>query len=273
MGTLFVWSDLGLSNYNAGFITYRTRNWKGLSLDANLTYAHSLDTQGYSQDEDVSGTNAFNPHYDYGTSMFDRKFVFNLLGMYQFPFGSGGHTVLDRIVQGWAVSPILSIYSGLPLKVQDGSSQEFGQGTASTGSAAILTVPDTFGNSVHSGVVGTTVATSGNAASGSSGLNLFANPLAVYNSFRPIMISQDTTSGGGGRLRGQARWNLDLNVMRKIKFTERFNTTFTAQFFNIFNHDMFNDPTVSLQAPTSFGVLSSQLNRPRIIQLGLHFDF
>jgi len=30
---------------------------------------------------------------------------------------------------------------------------------------------------------------------------------------------------------------------------------------------------VSLQAPQGFGVLSSQLNLPRIIQLGLHIDF
>jgi len=30
---------------------------------------------------------------------------------------------------------------------------------------------------------------------------------------------------------------------------------------------------VSLQSPQSFGVLSSQLNAPRIVQLGLHIDF
>ena len=30
---------------------------------------------------------------------------------------------------------------------------------------------------------------------------------------------------------------------------------------------------MSLQSPQSFGVLSSQLNVPRIIQLGLHLDF
>jgi hypothetical protein len=33
------------------------------------------------------------------------------------------------------------------------------------------------------------------------------------------------------------------------------------------------DPTVSLQAPQSFGVLGTQLNSPRIVQLGLHVDF
>jgi hypothetical protein len=54
-----------------------------------------------------------------------------------------------------------------------------------------------------------------------------------------------------------AHWHLDLNVASKIRFTERFSATFTAQFFNIFNHVMFVDPAVSLQAPTTFGVIGS----------------
>jgi hypothetical protein len=36
---------------------------------------------------------------------------------------------------------------------------------------------------------------------------------------------------------------------------------------------MFFDPALSLQAPTTFGVIGSQLNSPRIIELGLHLDF
>jgi hypothetical protein len=35
----------------------------------------------------------------------------------------------------------------------------------------------------------------------------------------------------------------------------------------------FADPSVSLQSPQAFGVLSTQLNSPRILQLGLHIDF
>jgi hypothetical protein len=68
-------------------------------------------------------------------------------------------------------------------------------------------------------------------------------------------------------------WNLDLSVARKFKLTERLSTRFTAQFFNICNHVMFVDPAVSLQSPTTFGVIGSQLNSPRAIALGLHLDF
>ncbi len=276
IGTMFYWASQGWSNYNAGFVSYRTRNFKGLTLDANFTYAHALDTRGLNQDFDTAASNSFDLSYDYGTSVFDRKFVFNLLGLYDLPFGRGRHGVVAQLIKGWSLAPILSIYSGLPLRVVTGSGKEFGQGGSTGVAGAILLAPNTFGNSVHAGVAGnpaTQVAVSGDAGRGGSGLNLFANPDAVFRAFRPTMISLDTTSGAGGQLRGMSRWNLDLTVSRKLQFSERWSATFNAQLFNAFNHVQFNDPSVSLQSPQSFGVLSSQLNSPRIVQLGLHIDF
>jgi hypothetical protein len=265
----FFYTNRGWSNYNSGFVTYRSRSWKGMSLDANFTWAHSLDASGYSQDQDTAGTNAFNLNYDYGTSLFDRKFVFNLLGSYQIPSARTGNKLVDQLTTGWALSPIFSAYSGLPMKVLDGSSQEFGQGI-STSAGAVPLVPVSPGNSIHSGISGSgSIATTDN---GGTGLNIFANPTAIYNSFRPVESSVDTTAQDGV-LRGMARWNLDLTLARKFKFTERVSASFQAMFLNAFNHVMFNDPSVSLQSPASFGVISTQLNNPRVIQLGLHLNF
>lgn len=272
MSTFFVYTNRGWSNYNGGFVSYRSRNWRGLTLDANFTYAHSLDASGLNQDQDTAGTNAYNLRYDYGTSVFDRKYVFNLLGVYQLPFGRGGNKVLDQLTSGWSIAPIFGAYSGLPLRVVNGSSQEFGQNVSSSAGAIPLVKVDPT-NNIHSNVAGSGgIGTSGNPAAGGTGLNLLGDPAAVYNSFRPIQISRDTTSQAGV-LRGMGHWNLDLSVARRFKFTERLSTTFTAQFFNIFDHVMFVDPAVSLQAPTTFGVIGSQLNSPRIVQLGLHVDF
>jgi hypothetical protein len=61
------------ANYNAGFISYRTRNFKGLTVDADLTVGHSLDTRGRNQDVDTAASFSYNLAYDYGTSAFDRK--------------------------------------------------------------------------------------------------------------------------------------------------------------------------------------------------------
>jgi hypothetical protein len=274
--TMFYWASQGWANYNAGFISYRTRSFRGLTLDANLTWAHSLDTRGLNQDFDTAASNSYDLHYDYGTSIFDRKFVFNLLSYYELPFGRNGHGALNYIVKGWSIAPIVNIASGLPLKVATGSGQEFGQGGSTNSAGAILMTKDNFGNSVHSGVSGDTatqVGINGDPARGGSGLSLFANPLGVFNSFRPAMVGVDTTSSGGGQLRGLPRWNVDLSLSRKFRFTERWSTTFSAQLFNLFNVVQFADPSVSLQSPQAFGVLSTQLNSPRIVQFGLHIDF
>jgi hypothetical protein len=274
--TFFYWASAGWANYNAGFISYRTRAFQGLTLDANLTWAHSLDTRGLNQDFDTAASNSYNLGYDYGTSIFDRKLVFNLLAYYELPFGKHGTGPLNYAIKGWSIAPIVNISSGLPLKVSTGSGQEFGQGGGSNSAGAILTAPDTFGNSVNPGVAGdpkTQVGVNGDPAKGGTGLNLFSNPAAVFSSFRPAMVGIDTTSSGGGQLRGLPRWNVDMALSRKFQFTERWSTTFSAQFFNLFNVVQFADPSVSLQSPQAFGVLSSQLNSPRIVQLGLHLDF
>ena len=274
--TFFYWASAGWDNYEGGFISYHTRSFAGLTIDANFTLAHSLDTGGQNQDVDSAAPFSYNLNYSYGTSVFDRKAVFNLLALYELPFGRHGHGPLNYAIKGWSVAPILNISSGLPLKVADGSGQEFGQGGGAMSAGAILTNRNNFGNSVHSGVAGdaqTQVGITGNPATGGTGLNLFANPLAVFNSFRPVMVGVDTTSGAGGQLRGLGQWNLDFALNRTFRFTERWSTTFSAQLFNAFNHVIFAPPSVSLQSPQGFGVLSSQLNSPRIIQLGLHIDF
>jgi hypothetical protein len=276
VSTMFYWASQGWANYNAGFVSYRTRNFHGLTLDANLTFAHSLDTRGLNQDFDTAASYSYDLHYDYGTSIFDRKVVLNLLSLYELPFGRHGHGPLNYVIKGWSIAPIVNIASGLPLKVASGSGQEFGQGGSSNSAGAILLTKDTFGNSVHSGVTGDTatqVGINGDPGRGGTGLNLFANPLSVFNSFRPAMVGVDTTSGGGGQLRGLRRWNVDLAISRKFVLTERWSTTFSGQLFNAFNVVQFADPSVSLQSPQSFGVLGTQLNSPRVVQFGLHIDF
>ena len=123
--------------------------------------------------------------------------------------------------------------------------------------------------------------TSGNPATRGTGLNLFADPAVVFNSLRPFLLSQDTRSARGS-IRGLGFWNLDTSLGKSTAITERVKMTFAADFFNIFNHPGFADPSLSLLSSTSFGVISSQLTGnasrgdfagPRRIQFGLRFDF
>ncbi|HVH72565.1 MAG TPA: carboxypeptidase-like regulatory domain-containing protein [Candidatus Dormibacteraeota bacterium] len=266
----FYWSSLAESNYHAAFVSYHVRAYRGLTLDANFTYGHSLDDVTVNQDSDQAFSNSYDPHYDYGTSLFDRKYVLTLLGVWEVPFHSQVPLV-KRVVGGWRVSPIVSIASGLPLRVLDGSGQEFGQSSFGFDSEAIRI--GSVGTSAGVNRVAPTSGCGSSASGKGSGLNTFANPQTVCNEFRSIQVSTDATSRGG-TLRGLSSWNLDLSLAKKIPLPgERTKLTFSAEFFNTFNHVNFLNPAVNLQSPQTFGVITTQANDPRQIQLGLRFDF
>lgn len=267
----FYWSSVARSNYNAGFVSYRVRAYHGLTLDANLSYGHSLDNTGVNQDTDRAFTNSYKPDYDYGTSVFDRKLVFTALGVWQVPLHSLTGWV-NRVVGGWQIAPIISISSGLPLRVLDGSGQEFGQTSLGEVSEAIRTGSGSTGGSRHNVTTTTGCGSSANPATGGTGLNIFADPGAVCGLFRPIQLSTDTTSRGG-TLRGLGAWNVDLSLVKNIQVTEKIKLTLSSEFFNVFNHVNFLDPAMSLQSPQTFGVLTTQANDPRQVQLGLRIDF
>jgi hypothetical protein len=74
-------------------------------------------------------------------------------------------------------------------------------------------------------------------------------------------------------------WNFDMRVGKSAAITERFKLDFSADFFNIFNHQNFANPSLSYATPASFGVISStfipanRTNAARWIELGLRLDF
>ena len=268
----------GRSNYHAFFASLQKRFSRGLTFTANYTWSHSLDQIGYNQSNLNSASNAYNLNYDYGPSIFDRRHTFNASYFWELPFGKGrmystSNRVLDTILGGWYSSGIFYAASGLPLTLVQGVCQEWGAGIFGNCSGVIPTKRGGLSPSVHGNVAGSNgVGTNGDPKAGGSGLNLFGNPDQVYNSFRYISVSRDTRDGRDA-LRGQNRWNFDLSVGKQFRFTERLNLRFSADLVNVFNHVMFNDPSTDFTDPASFGVLNSQYNQPRFIQLGLRIEF
>ncbi len=275
----------GFSNYQSLVVSLQKRFSQGLALNGNFTYGHSLGTLALNQAYTLNNVNnPWNLHTDYGPQFWDRKFTANILGTYQLPIGPGqrwlaGNKFLGRAIGGWQVSPILSIGSGLPLGIYTGSYQEFGNGNDGNGFTAIPLTNQKFSNSPNYGVKSDgTIGVNGDSANGGSGVNLFSNPTAVFNSFRPALVGVDGSSGGGGILRGQVRWNLDLALIKETKVTERVGVQIYAQMFNILNHMQWGDPGLNLQDPNNFGVLGGQYgvlggNYTRIIQLGARIHF
>jgi hypothetical protein len=108
---------------------------------------------------------------------------------------------------------------------------------------------------------------------GAPGANLFKNPTAVYNNYRPVVLGVDTKTYDEGPYYGQSRWNLDLGIEKDTKVTERVGFQFYVQMLNAFNHMEYGDPFMNLQDPYDWGTLTGQYNSPRFIELGLRFHF
>ena len=273
------------ANYQAGFVTLRSRAYHGLTFDANYTYSHSLDNFGITQECTGAIPDAFDKNRSYGPSLFDRRHTFNLLVNYELPFGKGKSMATgafaDRVLGGWSVSGVYVAASGLPDMVYDSAAcfSEFGS-TPSNGNSNGM-IPTGSGTFDQSRVNNPTLSSSGYGSGSTGGVpNMFKNPDAVVAGFRYPTFSDKTL--GWGRVRGPMRWNVDLAVAKTTRITERFSTRFDAQFVNAFNHVMFgsggdsyfsNQPGMDISGPGAFGVPSNQYNSPRYIQFGLRFDF
>ncbi len=276
---LFVRDGASLANYNAGFLTLSRRFAQGLSFTANYTLSRTLDQYGLNQENINVAATAFDLNVDYGPTLWDRTHVLNLSGFYELPFGQGKPVAVtgpaNKIVGGWYVSGIFIANSGLPLTVTQ-HSQVFGgsQAFGSSGPGVYPRDPSTtYSNSVANNVRGSGgVGVNSDPARRGTGLNLFGDPQAVYNTFRPLLLSQDGRHGRG-ILRGLPRWNIDLSIGKKTRINERIQAVFTFDMINALNRVEFGDPATNYQAPASFGVLNSQFAGPRAIQMGLRIEF
>ncbi len=292
--SLYETTSLGYGNYNAAFLAVTMKNWHDVTLRSNLTLSRALGTVGLSQS--TSSTTVLNPwdlHSMYGPQPFDFPVVYNLSIVYA-PKVFNDKKLLHTLLGDWNFAPLFTAQSGAPLEVNisgGGTSdcQSFGESNCSSISTyenAVFTTPYTGGNSAHQNVTSTTtVASAGNAAKGGSGLNLFADPNAVYNQLGRLVLGINGNGGGAGVLRNLPTWNLDLQVSKEftIPIREGLGVTFNAQFSNILNHfqpaftsgSTTNGSTtyMNIDNPQNFGVLTQQGNSPRQIELGLRIHF
>jgi hypothetical protein len=253
-------------------------------LSANITWSHVMDTDGINQEYVTDSPNdIWNLNTDYAPAPFDRRWVANILARYDLPFGKGkyfatSNPILDRLIGGWSVAPVFTIGTGIPIESYTGSCQEYGTGAYMPWCAGAVPLADTgtFGHSPHmevhtNGVVG--VNNDPTVYQGASGGNLFANPLAVYNSYRPVVLGIDTNTYDNGPYYGQHRWNVDIGIEKDTKITERVGLQFFTQMLNAFNHMEYSDPSMNLQNPYAWGTLTGQYNTPRIIEFGMRLHF
>jgi hypothetical protein len=198
------------------------------------------------------------------------------------PVGKG-HRVstgnwFDRVIGGWYTSAIMSAFTGVPLAVMQGS-QVWGDSVTLGQNSSMVPINPVPSTGLNKGVPGSGgVGTNASAANG-TGLSLFADPAAAFANFRPVLLSQDTRTGRANPMRGLGYWNLDVSVGKTTAITERIRTRFSADFFNLFNHQNFANPGMSYTNPAAFGVITgtytppNRTNAARWIEFGIRVEF
>jgi len=91
----------------------------------------------------------------------------------------------------------------------------------------------------------------------------------------PAAYTYGNASRTDPRLRGPGLANYDLSLVKKTKINERFGLDFRTEFFNLFNRVQFGKPNqvASTASTSTFGIISTQQNNPRLIQFSLRLSF
>jgi hypothetical protein len=85
-----------------------------------------------------------------------------------------------------------------------------------------------------------------------------------------------TGLGNAGRncIFGPPQKNVDFNMGKIFKITERQSLRFRAEFFNLFNHPSFANPSaLDIESQSSFSQITSVVGTPRLIQFSLKYMF
>ena len=244
------------SNYNALVARLERRFSGGLSFVAAYTYAKSLDTASGLDGTDQPQDN-YNMRGEYGLSDFDMRQRVTLSGVWQLPFGAGRRWLQAGIPShafgGWQAATITTLQSGQPLTAVLATALS---GTQSNGTDR----PDLIANA--------------NLPAGQR------NPDHWFNTSAFVPPPMFTDAQGTYSIPGNESRNVitgpglgagDLSLERHFRITERLNTVFRTDFFNLTNHPNFNRPGL-IVGTTQFGNINSAGNS-RQIQFSLRLNW
>jgi hypothetical protein len=288
-------TSAGYGNYHGGFITFKMNDWHGLTLTENFTYSKALGLADSAQSSsDLVPNDGFDLRKSYGLQSYNQKFIMNIFGAYQTPWFKNETGIVGRLLGGWNIAPIFAAGSGTPKGCSDnGSTSEAfggGNGTFGDNEQCVFTTPRIPSETAYRGVLGGTdaiysqyapttaaalnIGTATISRTVTAGeVNIFPNPVAVWDSVRPEILGLDEHNSGEGVIAGLRYWNMDLQVRKTLKVWERTSLEISGISTNVLNHMVFSNPGLSLTSPTGWGVTSSQGNSPRQIQMGIRANF
>ena len=274
----------GTNSYKALQIKFNQRTGAGLTMLAHYTYSRAYDNDGgYNLDQNAQ----------YGRQDFTRGSEFVLTSLYELPIGRGkrfgGHMgrAADLALGGWQWNTTLTIASGLPFSPGYNNcnlDRDTGPCRPSISGAFHLGAGK-FDPVTHAVQYFTPVAQQlcDNPDQNIITLEYVCHDPADKKVQLLVLKSGAFDAPGVGKF-GNIRRNQftgpgeimsDMSIFKNFSFTETVKAQFQAQFFNVFNHPVYNLPGNSCVDCGGAGVINSLQGdlRMREFQLGLRFNF
>jgi hypothetical protein len=256
--------NTGFSWYNALQASVEHRFSHGLQFLASYTYAKDL-TNAYEATIDPNGGIQLGDNSttagSYGPDTFVRPHRFVMTFVYDIPGFKNSGAFARQALSGWKIAGVTTLQSGhlLPLIDYNGTNA-FTAG---------------FTQDFAELKPGCNLASSNSSVTYRAANEWFNTSCAIAE---PVVGSDGSTGFGNsglGAIKGPAQANSDLSLIKLFPVgwpNERANVEFRAEAFNVFNQVNFEDPN-TIHATAGFGQITSTLSSPRILQLGLKFNF
>jgi Carboxypeptidase regulatory-like domain len=235
-------------SYNSLQIGIRMENKHGLTFQVAYTYSHEIDQVA----NDLNAvSNPFNLAYDRASGSFDRRQIFNVNYIYQFPFFAKSGNAFERVaLGGWELSGITVVQSGAPQSINYNGADTLGLGGGTSNRPNIvgpISYPKTQTAWFNKAAFGAPVAPWNGGPNNGWG-----------NASRDVII-----------LPGLFNWNISL--FKNFSFTEKVKFQFRLETFNTFNHTEFNAIDNGFN-DGNFGQVTGAYD-PRTLQLGGKLSF
>ncbi len=165
---------------------------------------------------------------------------------------SNANRFVDGVIGGWGVQGVTTVQDGFPLHFTTN-----------------LNLTNSFGGGSRPNVVpGCDASLSGSAQ---SRLGEWFNT-SCFTQPAPFTFGDESRNDPTLRSAGIANWDFSAFKNFPLSREDRARLQFRAEFFNIFNRTQFNYPGQT-QGASNFGVVTSQVNLPRVVQFALRLNF
>lgn len=230
---VMVTRNTATSDYHAMQLQFKRRLSRGLQTVASYSWSNSIDT--FSNDSTlVFPSERIDPNIDRGPSDFDVRHSLTGALTYNLPTPRSG--AAGKVFGNFSLDANFIARSATPVNVASRTVSLFG--------VLSLVRPDL--------ITGVPLYLSDSTVAGGRRINRAA--------FNTNFTGRQGTLGRNA-LRGFSIYQLDLALRRQFNLTERVNLQLRAEFFNIFNHPNFADPSGDLTAPATFGQSTAMLNK------------